>query len=296
MDNSINKASKFVSWFFYFLIYTFGYLSYTAWIQTQGLIFRDGNFFTNLLIYGLSFDMIILIVVSAYISSQAMTRKFSRIIFMTVIGTIAITIYKTFSHYYFFLRLNQQVLLIFCILLLSGVVGYLFNLLYRKNAMAGKLLALMVLIIVVVGGGIMILLAPNYYVTSQRCNSFSDHNKRLPCFYKLGIKDSNLDYCLEVSSEMMSPGGPECVRKALTNLEQNNKLNTSLCETWTNSEARSLCYYKIAIIENNKVLCSKVADIYTDENMSLVEQKSGIIMPGMMEIPNKQTCLLKIQK
>jgi len=282
------NPNKLVSWLLYFIIYSFGHLAFTAYTQTHsGIIFDINNFFLEFFTYDLLYETIV-IAVAALISSRAVTWSFPKTLLFTLVGTLGITIYRSFSYFFFFLRLDQ-ILIIFFLLLLAGIIGHLFKFIYDKNLIFSRSLTTVIFLIVVVSSGIYGLRIPST-ITPTDCDGFSDRDQRLTCFYALGIKNSDLDSCLQAPSAIMYPAGPECVRKALVQLEKENVLTNSFCTTLMNPEAQSICYYRRAVLTKDKMLCEKVVSSYTDENMSLTNIEPSVI-GGAREIPNKQTCL-----
>lgn len=291
MENQVTSiGNKFLSWFLFFITYTFGYLGFLAYTETQqGITFKISNFFIYFLTSGLLFSTAIIIIASI-ISSLALYKSLSKILLFIVVGTVLITVYRSFSYFAFFLRF-EQILIIYFIFLIAAIIGLLFKKISEKSPIGVKITSFLLTILVILGGSFLGISAPNT-VSTTKCSSFTERGQRLGCFYNLGIKNSDLDSCLEVPSALQYPAGPECVQKALQQLESENKLDTTLCSALKNPEAKSICYYKISVNTKNKTLCDNVIDSYSDENMSVTTKKSGVIS-GPVEIPNKQNCLAK---
>lgn len=292
MENQINSFEKkggLLSWALFFVTYTFGYLGFLAYTETQkGFLFRISDFFIYFLTSGLYFSTAV-IIIAALITSQAIHRTFSKTFLFVIIGTIVITIYRSFSYFMFFLKFDQ-ILIIFFILLIAAIIGLVLRKASEKSYLTTKI-ASSIMILTILGGLFLGIISPNT-ITKTQCSGFSDRGQRLGCFYNLGIKNSDLDSCLEVPSAIQYPAGPQCVQKALKELENQNKLTTSLCNSLKNPEAKSICFYRIAVITKDKSLCNNVVASYTDKNMS-VTSKEPLTIGGPVEVPNKQTCLVK---
>lgn len=193
-------------------------------------------------------------------------------------------IYGSLSYYLFFMMLNK-VVLTFLVILLSALPAIVLKSISKSRlVVVNKILIGISLVIVICLTGILVY---SKSVTAVSCDSFQDEKQRYSCNLALARKDANIDICLKLDTPATSSSVPGCLFDVVLKLYETEKLDFAYCSALQNSDAQSICFNRLAIIDPQESYCGKVKVKYDSDNIILYRSpfdKDGIISNNTEDI------------
>lgn len=195
--------------------------------------------------------------------------------------------YGSIGYYLYFLRIDKIVVIL-------GVLGSvsLFSLFVRRvsNAFITESLRKVIIFtpLIIILALFSVAFIRSNSLTSDSCSTLHEPQEADACNWSFAMKDNNLDLCLKRDGD----GPARCMLEVLRNLYSQNKLTEKTCSTFKNEDAKSVCFNRLAILEENENYCSEVKEWYENRDVYIYTSPFlfGNPLDGRMNMLTRDGC------